>query len=129
MAKRHLPDSRVRGDLTLSWDACRVSRGRLAERFDLVVNASSVGLHERRSLRPFRRSAIPGVAMRVFDTVYRADPASQRHSLAASRAGGRAQEAVGGLALLLHQGALSFEHWFGGPVPLEAMRRGRWRRR
>jgi shikimate 5-dehydrogenase len=29
-----------------------------------------------------------------------------------------------GLVLLLHQGAISFGHWFGEPVPLEDMRRG-----
>jgi shikimate dehydrogenase len=29
-----------------------------------------------------------------------------------------------GMSLLLHQGAISFEHWFGGEAPLEAMRTG-----
>ena len=31
---------------------------------------------------------------------------------------------VDGLTLLLHQGAISFEHWFGGTAPLDAMREG-----
>jgi shikimate dehydrogenase len=29
-----------------------------------------------------------------------------------------------GMCLLLHQGAISFEHWFDIPAPLEAMREG-----
>jgi shikimate dehydrogenase len=29
-----------------------------------------------------------------------------------------------GMCLLLHQGAISFEHWFDRPAPLEAMRAG-----
>jgi shikimate dehydrogenase len=35
----------------------------------------------------------------------------------------RAQaQTADGLTLLLHQGALSFEHWFNRPAPLEVMR-------
>jgi shikimate dehydrogenase len=29
-----------------------------------------------------------------------------------------------GMCLLLHQGAISFEHWFDQPAPIEAMRAG-----
>jgi len=29
---------------------------------------------------------------------------------------------AGGLSMLLHQGALSFEIWFNRPAPIEAMR-------
>ena len=36
-------------------------------------------------------------------------------------AGGRAAD---GLPMLLHQGAISFEHWFHMPPDIEAMRRG-----
>jgi shikimate dehydrogenase len=32
--------------------------------------------------------------------------------------------AINGLSMLLHQGAISFETWFGGQAPLEAMRAG-----
>ena len=39
--------------------------------------------------------------------------------VAAEAAGARG---ANGLAMLLHQGALAFEHWFDQPVPVEAMR-------
>ena len=52
--------------------------------------------------------------------VYRADG---RTPLLADAQLAGARE-VDGLTLLLHQGAISFEHWFGGAAPLEAMREG-----
>jgi shikimate dehydrogenase len=42
--------------------------------------------------------------------------------IAAAKAAGA--KTCDGLLLLLHQGAISFGHWFGEPVPLEAMRQG-----
>ena len=86
---------------------------------DLLVNASSVGLHAG-DASPLPAAAIPA-GTQVFDTVYRASGEPTPLLTAARAAGARA---VGGLALLLHQGALSFEHWFGVPAPLEAMQRG-----
>jgi shikimate 5-dehydrogenase len=53
----------------------------------------------------------------VYDTVY----ANGKTRLIedAEAAGARA---ANGLSMLLHQGALSFEIWFGKPAPLEIMR-------
>jgi shikimate dehydrogenase len=56
----------------------------------------------------------------VFDMVYRAD--GQTPLLADARQAGA--KVVDGLTLLLHQGAISFEHWFGGEALLEEMRAG-----
>lgn len=86
---------------------------------DLVVNASSVGLRAG-EVSPLPTAAIPA-RLRVFDTVYRASGEPTPLLAAAREAGART---AGGRALLLHQGALSFEHWFGVPAPLEEMRRG-----
>ena len=57
----------------------------------------------------------------VFDMVYR--PGGQLTGLgaAAQQAGARY---VDGATLLLHQGAISFEHWFNQPAPLDVMRAG-----
>ncbi len=85
---------------------------------DLVVNASSIGLREG-DVSPLPISAIPP-SLRVFDTVYRA-LGQPTPLLAASREAGAS--AVGGLSLLLHQGALSFEFWFGGVAPFDAMKK------
>ncbi len=86
---------------------------------DLLVNASSVGLHGGDS-SPLPPAAIPA-GLRVFDTVYRAFGEPTPLIVAARQAGA---VTVGGLSLLLHQGALSFEHWFGFAPSLEAMRQG-----
>ncbi len=54
--------------------------------------------------------------MVVIDLLYR--PAITPLQAAARAAGA---EAFGGLGLLLHQAALSFELWTGTPAPLEVM--------
>ena len=99
---------------TVPWERA-ASRSLLAG-IDLVVNASSVGLREG-DVSPLPVAVIPP-EVRVFDTVYRASGEPTPLVAAAREAGANA---VGGLSLLLHQGALSFEHWFGGVAPLDAM--------
>lgn len=86
---------------------------------DLIVNGTSLGM------KPDDPPLLPPGALEarhlVFDMVYK--PAGQLTSLgqAASDAGARY---VDGATLLLHQGAISFEHWFQQPAPLEVMRAG-----
>lgn len=88
-----------------------------ARQVDLIVNASALGLKHsdpspltvaQLAARPF-----------VFDTVYRGDHTATALIATARQAGART---ASGLSLLLHQGVLSFEHWFGQPAPLEIMR-------
>jgi shikimate dehydrogenase len=88
-----------------------------ARRVDLIVNASSLGLkHSDPSpLTAAQLSSQPD----VFDTVYRGDDTPTALLAVAQQAGART---AGGLVMLLHQGALSFEHWFGQPAPIELMR-------
>lgn len=84
---------------------------------DLVINATSLGLRAE-DASPLAAAAI-SPRLLVFDTVYRVGSTTPLVE-AAQAAGARA---AGGLALLLHQGALAFEHWFGREAPLEIMRR------
>lgn len=85
------------------------------EDFDLVVNATSLGLHEEDpSPIDFHVLNRAGAAM---DLVY------GRHTTpfvkAAEEAGIRATD---GLEMLVQQGAVSFERWWGTEAPVEAMR-------
>jgi shikimate dehydrogenase len=87
-------------------------------RADLIVNATPRGmkagdepLFDTRLIRPEHL---------VYDMVYRAQGTTPLIE-AAKAAGSRTCD---GLILLLHQGAISFGHWFGEPVPLENMREG-----
>lgn len=84
------------------------------EDFDLVVNATSVGL-ESDDVSPldFEMLKRAGAAM---DLVYGAEKTP--FVVAAEALGIRATD---GLEMLVHQGAASFERWWGEPAPVEAM--------
>lgn len=89
---------------------------------DLVVNATPMGMKadgngNGNELFDFGRLRTRHF---VYDMVYRAD--GDTPLIAAARAA--SAQTCDGLALLLHQGAISFGHWFGDPVPVEAMREG-----
>jgi shikimate dehydrogenase len=78
---------------------------------DLVVNATPLGAHgEELPLPPLHADLL------VVDLLYR--PSSTPMQTAARAAGA---PAFGGLGLLLHQAALSFELWTGQPPPLAVM--------
>lgn len=85
---------------------------------DLVVNATSVGM--KADDAPLLPSS--GLTNRhlIYDMVYRAsgptDLIQRAEKVGAKKADG--------MCLLLHQGAISFEHWFDRPAPLAAMRAG-----
>lgn len=88
-----------------------------ASQVDLVVNATSLGMHAdapppELPLRGLR----PGQA--VVDVVYR--PGGTAWLAAAAARGART---VDGLGMLLHQGAAAFAQWTGAEPPLAAMRR------
>jgi shikimate dehydrogenase len=84
---------------------------------DLVVNATALGLNRN------DRSPIPARLLEphlmVYDVIYANDSATPLIS-AAREVGARCAD---GRSMLLHQGALAFEIWFGREAPLEAMRR------
>jgi shikimate dehydrogenase len=81
----------------------------------LVVNATPVGLHDDELPVPI--DALPSDAA-VFDLVYRANETAWVR--AAREAGHRAADGEG---MLVEQGALSFERWFG----IEPDRNAMWR--
>ena len=85
---------------------------------DLIVNASPVGMKALDA--PLFDVSLLRPSHLVYDMVYRAEGTTPLIS-AAKAAGAKTCD---GLVLLLHQGAVSFAHWFGEPVPLEVMRRG-----
>jgi shikimate dehydrogenase len=86
----------------------------LAE-LDLIVNCSALGMQAGDP------SPIPAALLAsrhlIYDTIYTATRTPLM--LAADAAGARS---ANGLSMLLHQGALSFEIWFGRPAPLDVMR-------
>lgn len=81
----------------------------------LVVNATPVGLHG--DVMPIAVTRIPRDAD-VMDLVYRAGDTPW---VGAARAAGH--RTLGGREMLLQQGALSFERWFGIAPDLHVMRR------
>jgi shikimate dehydrogenase len=89
----------------------------LANRVDLVVNTTSVGMYPRVDACPWPDDVpLPSNAL-FYDLVY--NPL-ETVFLARARAAGAT--AIDGLGMLIHQGALAFETWTGRVAPLEAMR-------
>jgi len=113
-------ETRVTGPLArleaVPWHDAALARQ--LQHIDLVINATPLGMTSG-ELR--RVSPVPVSLLRpshlVYDTVY----TSGRTPLlmAADEAGARGSD---GLSMLLYQGALSFEIWFGRPAPVEVMR-------
>ncbi len=99
---------------TLAWETSALST--VLQEVDLVVNASAVGL-KTGDHSPLASVAIPPRLL-MFDTVYHADHRVTPLVAAARASGARA---VGGMSMLLYQGALAFEHWFARPAPLAIM--------
>lgn len=82
---------------------------------DIIINCTSLGLKPSDPL-PLPSALLQPFHM-IYDTVYAAS--RTKFMRAAEAAGARA---ANGLSMLLHQGALSFEIWFGREAPLEVMR-------
>ena len=96
-----------------SWNDAALARALAVS--DLIVNCSALGM------QPGDAPPIPAALLAprhlLYDTIYTA--ARTPLMRAADTAGARS---ANGLSMLLHQGALSFEHWFHRPAPLEIMR-------
>jgi len=86
---------------------------------DLLVNASSVGL-DREGIHEGWRTLEPRHL--VFDMVY-----GPRETALVRFAREKGARATDGLLMLLHQGVLAFEIWFGKPAPDAVMRAALWR--
>jgi shikimate dehydrogenase len=88
---------------------------RRGERFDLVINATALGLRPADPL-PLPPDGTVGIGA-ALDLVYTAAGTPWIEQL--SR---RGVPAADGLGMLVHQGAAAFERWWGIPAPVAAMR-------
>ena len=103
-----------RGSMSLhAWNDKEMAKALDAS--DLVVNCTSLGM-KAEDVSPIP-SAMISARHLLYDTIYTADRTPLMK--AADAAGARS---ANGLSMLLHQGALAFEMWFGGDAPLEVMR-------
>jgi shikimate dehydrogenase len=98
----------------LGLDAVDVVR---PQAYDVIVNATSIGLDEADSMADLPLSGQPPGT--VVDLVYRANATTPMILWAEE---GRART-IDGLEILVRQGARSFEIWTGVQAPLEVMRR------
>jgi shikimate dehydrogenase len=104
-------------DITRDFPQCRVActdERALAE-CDLIVNCTALGMCAE-DASPVRAEMLRSVHL-VYDTIYTA--ARTPLMKAADSAGAKS---ANGLAMLLHQGARSFEIWFEREAPIEVMR-------
>jgi shikimate dehydrogenase len=85
---------------------------------DVVINATSLGLHSGDDLPIDTKKFSLKQARSVYDMIYR--PAQTPLLEAAQAAGCRV---ANGLCMLLHQGAKALEIWSDKPAPLGVMRR------
>ncbi|NOY91292.1 MAG: shikimate dehydrogenase [Deltaproteobacteria bacterium] len=107
------------GDLLSAGDLTIDLRARF-EHADLLIQATSATLGESQAAQAFAATlpmdALPRDAS-VFDMVY-----EPRVTSVLARAEARGLRCVGGLGMLLHQGALAFEAFTGQTADIEAMR-------
>jgi shikimate dehydrogenase len=86
------------------------------ETADIMVNATSVGMHPNINISP-----VPSSLLRrdlcVMDIIY--NPLETRLIADAKSAGAKV---VSGLEMLIYQGAVAFEIWTNCPAPVEVMR-------
>ncbi len=83
---------------------------------DLLVNATPVGMYPAVDESPWVQGVPFPRGVTVYDMIYR--PAQTRLMQQAEQHGGRA---IGGLGMLVHQGAAAFKLWTGVEPPVEVM--------
>ncbi|MCL4255854.1 MAG: shikimate dehydrogenase, partial [Anaerolineae bacterium] len=82
----------------------------------LIINCTSAGLYPKVDDSPWVEGVPFPQNITVYDMIYR--PQKTKFMTQAENAGGRA---IGGLGMLVRQGALSFKLWTGVDAPLETM--------
>lgn len=83
---------------------------------DLIVNCTSAGLWPDVDISPWIEAVPFAEGVTVYDMIYR--PAVTKLMRQAEAAGGRS---IGGLGMLVRQGAESFKIWTGVEPPIEVM--------
>ncbi|MBZ0318530.1 MAG: shikimate dehydrogenase, partial [Anaerolineae bacterium] len=90
---------------------------KVAPTVDLIVNTTPVGMWPNVDESPWPENVpIPSRAV-IYDLIYR--PMQTKFMQQAKAAGARA---IGGLGMLVHQGAAAFELWTGQQAPADVMR-------
>lgn len=112
----HMQDTGLRAPVTWVPITATLAGLELAD-FDLLVNATPVGMWPQTDASPWPETLPLPSHWTVFDLVY--NPVETR-LLAQARVFGAA--AVGGLEMLVRQGALALELWTGEPAPVSVMR-------
>ena len=107
-------------ELTISGGVLNVGVLSMAEALNasasLIVNSTPVGMHPHTDASPWSEDLPFPEGITVYDMIYR--PAKTRLMAQAEAHGGRA---IGGLGMLVRQGAAAFEIWTGRPAPLDVM--------
>lgn len=83
----------------------------------LVINATSVGMSPHADESPLPENSVPARYAVVFDLVY--NPPATKFLRHAQKQGARV---IGGLEMLIYQGARAFELWTGRRAPIGTMR-------
>ena len=83
----------------------------------LIVNTTSVGLWPETKASPWPAGVPFPPNVTLYDTVYR--PLQTQLMRDAAQAGARV---IGGIGMLVYQGAAAFEAWTGKPAPIAVMR-------
>jgi shikimate dehydrogenase len=86
-------------------------------RFGLLVNATPLGMWPETNASPWPDTLRLPSHLTIFDLVYNPE---QTQLMAEARAAGA--KVIGGLAMLVHQGARAFELWTGQEAPVDVMR-------
>jgi shikimate dehydrogenase len=87
------------------------------ECFDLLVNATSVGMWPLEDASPWPQELPIPARWTVYDLVY-----NPQETCLLSLARTSGASVLGGLGMLIHQGALAFELWTGSNAPIDVMR-------
>lgn len=89
----------------------------LGQMVDLVINTTPVGMVPKEGECPWPENVpMPGKTI-YYDLVY-----NPKETLFLTRARAAGAVAVGGLGMLIYQGALSFKIWTGQQAPIDVMR-------
>lgn len=106
-------------ELACEWLSLGEIEGCALPAVDIVINATSVGMNEERSL--LSTAQLQGVAV-VMDIVY-----SPLETLLLKKSKAAGCKVICGLDMLLFQGAEQFEIWQKIPAPVEEMRKALYR--
>jgi shikimate dehydrogenase len=104
--------------------ACRLDAGTLpddlaalADDADIIVNTTSLGMSPNIDTSPWPTTQPLRPSHVVYDLVY-----NPRETRLLAHAQQHGAQAIGGIGMLVWQGALAFEHWTGIRPPVELMR-------